>query len=332
MGQILASLNLRGGNDLIVPEINFDIENARPSSEELGIYNQLHALLVQPNSNLLKTLKEYKPASDEIRNAIATPNQENEDKAWNAILPTVDALREFYSYSSELDGGGTTKDLDRHPGLTRLFAEILDFVFEFDYLKIRNPTIQNDFSFYRRTLQRGRATESTQTTPSSPEKEQRNQSDLRLAMNEDDLANRISLFIAYPTPMLKCVIDTTTKYVQSNQLSKCTSEWLASIWAVCYQTLNANYKKSSSSSVDTFCLKVMVVSIILYDHIDPSGAFAKNSPINVKSSLKTIQNVNQINRQEQSSTSNLICALRYNSKHLNDESTPKGIKNFVMAI
>lgn len=76
--------------------------DARPSSEELGIYNQLHALLVQPNSNLLKILKEYKPASDEIRNAIATPNQENEDKAWNTILPTVDALREFYSYSSEL--------------------------------------------------------------------------------------------------------------------------------------------------------------------------------------------------------------------------------------
>lgn len=30
-----------------------------------------------------------------------------------------------------------------------------------------------------------------------------------------------------------------------------------------------------------FCLKVMVVSIILYDHIDPHGAFSKQSPINV---------------------------------------------------
>lgn len=275
----------------------------------------------------------------------------------------MDALREFYSYSSELGknnseniyflitllisctfyikergipmllnvlckDGGTTKDLDGHPGLTRLFAEILDFVFEFDYLKIRNPTIQNDFSFYRRTLQRGRESRTAAKTTAPTN----DQSDLRLAINEDDLANRISLFIAYPTPMLKCVIDTTTKYVESNQLVKCTSEWLASIWAACYQTLNTNYKKANNNSVDTFCLKVMVVSIILYDHIDPNGAFAKNSPINVKSSLKTIQNVNQINRQEQSSTSNLICALRYNSKHLNDESTPKGIKNFVMAI
>lgn len=31
---------------------------------------------------------------------------------------------------------GTTKDLDRHPGLTKLFADVLDFVFEFDYIKV----------------------------------------------------------------------------------------------------------------------------------------------------------------------------------------------------
>lgn len=31
---------------------------------------------------------------------------------------------------------GTTKDLDRHPGLTKLFADLLDFVFEFDYIKV----------------------------------------------------------------------------------------------------------------------------------------------------------------------------------------------------
>ena len=32
---------------------------------------------------------------------------------------------------------GVTKDLDRHPGLTRLFADILDFAFEFDNLKVK---------------------------------------------------------------------------------------------------------------------------------------------------------------------------------------------------
>lgn len=319
MGQILASLNLRGNSD-IVPEVGFDIENATPSSEEeeLG-YNNLFTLLVQPNSTLLKSLKEYKPASDYIRDAISTPNAENEDKAWNAVLPTVDMLREFYSYSSELERGipmllnnlckdGVTKDLDRHPGLTKLFANILDFVFEFDNLKIHHPTIQNDFSFYRRMLQRGRARE-----PEQSEKE----SDLRNAMNEDDLANRISLFIAYPTPMLKCVIETTTAYVREHRLTKCITDWLASIWTACYQTLNNSNKKKSAAGVTqgsvAFCSKVMIVCIILYDHIDPNGASAKSSPINVKNSMKIIQtaNNNVSSQQELSKTSNFISALQY---------------------
>jgi hypothetical protein len=111
-------------------------------------------------------------------------------------------------------------------------------------------------------------------------------------MNEDDLANRISLFIAYPTPMLKCVIETTTKYVETNRLVKSVCEWLASIWAACFNTLSNSSKRGGSSNGAaaptkgniTFCLKVMVVSIILYDHIDPNGAFSKYSPINVSSS------------------------------------------------
>lgn len=37
------------------------------------------------------------------------------------------------------------------------------------------------------------------------------------------------------------------------------------------------------------------------------------------------------NMPEESSASNLMSALRYNSKHLNDDSTPKGVKNMVLA-
>jgi hypothetical protein len=98
---------------------------------------------------------------------------------------------------------------------------------------------------------------------------------------EDDLANRISLFIAYPTPMLKCVIDTTTKYVMANHLQHQTAEWLASMWSACFYTVDTR-------GTALFCLKVMVISIILYDHIDPSGAFSKCSPINVSNKILTV--------------------------------------------
>jgi hypothetical protein len=41
-----------------------------------------------------------------------------------------------------------------------------------------------------------------------------NQTDLKTAMIEDELANRISLFYAYPTPMLKTVTDVTALFAK----------------------------------------------------------------------------------------------------------------------
>ncbi|KAI7849889.1 hypothetical protein BDC45DRAFT_263917 [Circinella umbellata] len=333
MGQILSSFNIRGG-DAIVPDLGFDIENAKPSPDEADLYNQLTVLLVQPAPSLLESLKNYRSASDFIRDAIASPTPENEDKAWDAVSPTVDMLRDFYEYASELEEniprllsvlcqGDVNKNLEKHQGLTKLFADILDFVFEFDYWKMRNPTLQNDFSYYRRMLQRGRYGRASDESVS----------DLRSAMLEDDQANRISLFIAYPTPMLKRVIDTSTEFVTKNRLQKSVSDCLAALWSTCYHTVNKKgaQKSSQRPEVSTFFLKVMVVSIILYDHIDSHGAFTKNSPINIKHSVKIIQNNVQVPSAEKSSTSNLMSALRYNSKHLNDDSTPKAIKNVMTA-
>ncbi|KAI9496588.1 hypothetical protein BDB00DRAFT_758067 [Zychaea mexicana] len=337
MGQILSSLSLRGG-EMMVPEISFDIENTTVSTEESQLYEELSALLVQPGPSLLTSLRNYTSASTEVRTAIASPTQENEDIAWRAVLPIVDMLREIYGYSSDLrEGvprllnvlcqGEVSKNLEKHQGLTKLFADILDFVFEFDHLKMRNPTLQNDFSYYRRMLQRGRYT-GRQSMADDGE----SMSDLKSAMVEDDQANRISLFIAYPTPMLKCVIDTTTEYVTHNRLQRSVGDCLTALWAACFQTVSK--KRTLSAELVGFCLKVMVVSIILYDHIDPNGVFSKSSPINIKNSVKIIQNANTsvFNIPEESSASNLMSALRYNSKHLNDDTTPKGVKNLVMAV
>ncbi|CAO3589125.1 unnamed protein product [Absidia cylindrospora] len=311
MGQLLTSLNNIRGNDVMVPELGFDIE-------------------MEPSQPLLKALERYQPSSDVIRNAIATPSLENENLAWEAVLPTVDMLREMYDYADHLQEGiprllgilcqgDVNQNLQTHQGLTKLFADVLDFVFEFDHLKMQNPTLQNDFSYYRRMLQRGRYSSNNDDEVS----------DLRNAMVEDDQANKISLFIAYPTPMLKCVIDTTTDYVKKNRLQKGVGECLAAVWSTCFYTVHK--KKTQRPEVSAFCLKVMVVTIILYDHIDPNGVFTKQSPINIKNSVKMIQTINMLDIPTDSSASNLMSALRYNSKHLNDDKTPKGVRNMVLA-
>ena len=38
--------------------------------------------------------------------------------------------------------------------LVKQFAEIIDFVLKFDDLKMTTPSVQNDFSYYRRTISR----------------------------------------------------------------------------------------------------------------------------------------------------------------------------------
>ncbi|KAI8641787.1 hypothetical protein BD408DRAFT_202134 [Parasitella parasitica] len=333
MGQLISGLNLRPG-DTLVPELGFDLKNATPSSDELQMYNKLSSSLVEPGPALLLLLKNYVPASDQIRDAIAKPTPENESKAWDAVTPTVDFLRNIYGYSADLQEGlpkllgvlcqgDVSKNLEKNQGLAKLFAELLDFVFEFDNLKMHCPTLQNDFSYYRRMLQRGR-----HSGHDGRDGDENLVSDLRSAMIEDDQANRISLFIAYPTPMLKCIIDTTTVFVNNNQLQKSVGDWLAALWSTCFNTVSKKRKQKPETSA--FCMKVMVVSIILYDHIDPNGAFYKNSPINIKHSVKVIQTITTLKSNEYNAT-NLLSALRYNSKHLNDDTTPKGVKNLVLA-
>lgn len=47
-----------------------------------------------------------------------------------------------------------TQHLETQQALVKQFAEILDFVLKFDDMKMTNPAIQNDFSYYRRTVSR----------------------------------------------------------------------------------------------------------------------------------------------------------------------------------
>lgn len=66
------------------------------------MYHKFEDVLVKPGPTLLKLLKRYVPASEQIRQAIIQPTPENETTAWDAVTPTVDILREIYEYSTQL--------------------------------------------------------------------------------------------------------------------------------------------------------------------------------------------------------------------------------------
>ncbi|KAF9350940.1 Protein fam49a [Mortierella sp. NVP85] len=320
MGNFLSQFNdlINKEGDSKVPDVQLDFEDSSLTGEDAEIYSSVSHLL-DSTAELLELLRTYEGCGQYIRQAIGSPGQESEAEAWSHVKPAVDKLKMFYKYSTSIESnlphilntlciGDVNKNLERHQPMARILCQLLDFVFEFDALKMKTPQIQNDFSYYRRCLSRGKLS---------------NEGDLKSAMNEDELANHISMFYAYPTPMLKTVTEVTTKFVDKNNVGRSVSECLATLANVCFHSVS-NKKKPQRPETTAFCLRVMVISIIIYDHIDSQGAFSKSSPINIKDSVKAIQTYGNA-----SDKPNLISALKYNTKHLNDPSTSKTIKSLI---
>lgn len=88
-------------------------------------------------------------------------------------------------------------------------------------LQMKTPAIQNDFSYYRRTVSRQRNVENTSQLLVSTE-----------------LANRMSLFYAHATPMLKVLSEATSKFVRDNADDvDNTTETLGTMAKVCLRML-----------------------------------------------------------------------------------------------
>lgn len=322
MGNLLDVLRKDGrkpGQDVFL-----DFENAQPTEVEVEVYEKVNSVLVRSNE-ILDELDNYKGAGDSIRKAISNPkDDELQDVAWGDVCPLVARLKEFWLYSAEIErilpfvldalcAQNPIESLAQKQAIAKQFAEIIQFVMRFDDMKMTNPAIQNDFSYYRRTLSRMKLN---------------NQSSEDNTVVTNDEANRMSLFYAYPTPMLKMLSEATTKFVSENQgipienTTDCLSA-MASVCRVMIETPEYSSRYTNSGTI-LFCQRVMVGSIILYDHVHTVGAFSKKNPsIDIPKSIKAL------NMHPSPHIEPLMNALRYTTKHLNDDDTPKNIKSLL---
>ncbi|NWT18425.1 FA49A protein, partial [Vireo altiloquus] len=329
------------------PNFFLDFENAQPTEAETAVWNQVNAVLEEAQT-ILAELQSYTGAGQEIRevgaapapaaraptaawgNSRALPSQaiQNpgdlrlQERAWSAVCPLVAKLKRFYEFSLRLENAlrsllealtsppyAPTQHLEREQALAKQFAEILHFTLSFDELKMTNPAIQNDFSYYRRTISRNRINNL--------------QLDAESEVN-NEMANRMSLFYAEATPMLKTLSNATTKFVSENKTLPIedTTDCLSTMACVCRVMLETPEYRSRFTNTETllFCMRVMVGVIILYDHVHPVGAFAKTSKIDMKGCIKVLKD------QPSTSTEGLLNALRYTTRHLNDDTTSKQIR------
>jgi len=298
------------------PDFFVDFENAQPSQDESDLYSKMAAVL-DKSKVILDRLNNYTGCEEYIRKAITTPGPETEEAAWNAVLPAVDQLQEFFDYAMELEiwfpkllvalcKDSSKNSIQNQQALAKQLADVTDFVLRFDDAKMTNPAIQNDFSYYRRTLNRMKLS--------------KKEMNIKI---RDELANRMSLFFAYPTPMMKVIVDTTTKFISTDtsvSRENVTSS-LGTMANVCYSMV-ANHKFSSDNT-NMFCLRAMTGAVILYDQLDPQGAFCKKSPINIRGVINVLKTYTT------SPTDGLLNALRFTTLHLNDPQTPNAIKQLL---
>lgn len=215
MGQLLKTLK-DGSSPGMRIEIFVDFENAKPTEIEKEIYAEVVCILrVAPQ--LMEEMKAYSGASNEIREAIQNPSDNaRQDRAWTVILSSVRILKTFWLFSEDLahvviprllsglcNTSMTPQDhLEGKQALAKLLAETIQFVLLFDDLKMTTPAIQNDFSYYRRTINR------------------RSMSQMTSAFDDGDIsqeqANSMALFFANSMPMLSCLTRGTAGFLSEH--------------------------------------------------------------------------------------------------------------------
>jgi len=314
-------ISLIQGDDKNSEFVFVDFENAVPSSDdEKEVYNAVSAVLDKATT-ILDSLEKYAGCEELIKTAIQNPSPESVEKAWEALLPHIDKLKEYYDFSLELEDcfprllqtlckNDPQQNVGTLQALTKQVAQVFDFVLRFDDLKMVNPAIQNDFSYYRRSRNQRRL----------------QQADMNSNIQEE-VTNRMSLFYAYPTPMMNTIKETIVKFLNKDELEgpslrQNVNTALAFIANICQRIVSKN---QCSESYIIFCLRCMTASVILYDNLDPKGAFHKRSPILIRRCVLLLKD----RLPTEPKIESLLNALRFTTTHLQDEETPSGIKQLL---
>jgi len=258
--------------------------------------------VIEKHPKIIQVMAGYKGCTELIQKAISKPTDENKKECWQTLAPSVDLLKDFFLHAEELakvfpvllDSLCSGQDVDASfstkQALTKQLASIFDFAMAYDELKMNNPAISNDFSYYRRSM-----------------------SGMKMAGTEikasitDEMANKMSLFYAFPTPMLNlvknCIQSDKMKIEKQNMISG-----LSLVANVCFNLVD---KRKFNPTVLMFCLRAATGSTIIVDSLFEPGIFhprAKKAPINAKYTISVLKGFTD------SSTLNLINALKYNTK------------------
>lgn len=257
------------------PKINgveFEIDDEKKCDEKSdgGIMKETQKAL-QRKEEILQLIENYKGCQDLARAAMSDPSQENEKAAFEGLLGCVDSIRHFNQYSKVISAAfrklleylaanvnerNITK-LDEKPHLAKQLGQMIDFALHFDNIRMLRPNLSNDFSYYRRLLPKFT-----------------NHPGIRV---KEDEASGMVLFTAEHIPMTAALIKAAS---ESQNTDNGIGLVLSTMANSCMLMLkNKTYK---DQNINLLLSRVMSGSIVIFDHVNEVGAFAKKSPISIK--------------------------------------------------
>jgi len=295
---------------------------SRPSNvDQLGLFEMAENVAISARDQLTDLCTYGKGASEEIRAAVLNPDDGDVQKNVMMVLNgLVMRIKTYFELAQRLEkviplllwelcSGPLppAEHLEANEALCKQLSHLIDFVLRFDCVKMNTPALQNDFSYYRRLISRDQVFDS--------------QSCLA-----PDMAGALSLFLASPTPMLTTLISSVDQFhrLHVDLALENTTETLATIIQVLQfmlqETVNDDDDETMNKDTE-FWLRVMVGCILLFDHVDPDGAFHRSSIVDIRMAVRLIKSCARPHL-----TTNLMNTLRYTTKHLNHSTTPKTIR------
>lgn len=180
----------------------------------------------------------------------------------------------------------------------KLLVRMFDFIIRFDELKMGKASIQNDFSFYRRSMNRMKRGEAVADEVERP------------PVN-DEMANKMSLFFAYPNPFTKALIDEFSK-LEGPAPARCFA-------LIANGTRVMAERRGEGKREEAFALfRAMVAAILFYDYAHPSGVFVKKSDIDVVACIVAL-------KRYEGDAMDLLNTIRYGTHSFNSDATPKRV-------
>jgi hypothetical protein len=140
----------------------------------------------------------------------------------------------------------------------------------------------------------------------------------------------MSFFFAYPTPLMKVLIDSTTKIKDNPNLV----EGLSMLADSCTKALidildnNEGLRDDIENGHDfnaMLFLCTLAGCIILVDHLDQNGVFHGKSPVQIRVAVETLVNYSN----NYITNTFLLNSLRFTTLHLNDEQTIAAVKRLL---